>query len=247
GDLVSALRDLQQQDALAPDAFSFRTHRCFTMMDFGAVEAADACMRPLIARAPDAAAVLGAQARLAYLRGDLPSARAFLQRIPEEGGAVMDGSLAQRLGDVAPMLALSRKRRPHWFDTPPGTVSSTQAFSAMETGLALLRCGDGGGGQSPVRRGQWRPQLDRSGRARIPGRARCGAAGVETRRGRQLLPVARRPRAGFLPRRPAQGSSLRARPRPRARKGGRAGRSGAEGRTSLTGLPSKHEKQKTRP
>jgi len=151
GDLVSALRDLQQQDALAPDAFSFRTHRCFTMMDFGAVEAADACMRPLIARAPDAAAVLGAQARLAYLRGDLPSARAFLQRIPEEGGAVMDGSLAQRLGDVAPMLALSRKRRPHWFDTPPGTVSSTQAFSAMETGLALLRSGDRARGESLVR------------------------------------------------------------------------------------------------
>jgi len=142
GDFVSSLRDLRQQDSLAPDAFAFRSHRCFALMDFGALDAADACMSPLIARAPDAPSILGGQARLAYLRGDLATARAYLKRMPAGVAADFDAGLALRMGDGAPMIALERKLNPRWFNTPPSNVYSPQAFQALGTGAALMRSGE---------------------------------------------------------------------------------------------------------
>ena len=151
GDLVSALRDLQTQDGLAPDAYAFRSHRCYALIDFGALDEADACLRPLAARAPDAAAILFAQARLAYLRGDFASARAYVQRMPREYGEAFAAGMSMLLGDPAPLIAVERRQNPRWFDAPPAGVYSTRANAAVQTAAALLRSGDRVRGEALMR------------------------------------------------------------------------------------------------
>jgi len=142
GDLVPALRDMGRLDKLAPDALGLRVLRCFTLMDFGAISEADACVHPLAVSAPDHWGVTSAQANLSALRGDWMTARALIARLPDGFGDEDAALIAMRMGDHTPLLALQQKQHPRWFDAPQRGVYPPQAYAALDTGYALLRSGD---------------------------------------------------------------------------------------------------------
>ncbi len=151
GDLVSALHDFQRLEQIAPEAFGLRVDRCFTLMNFGALDAADACLRPLAARVPNHPAVGVAQARLSALRGDWKTAHALVARLPDGAGDAYAAAFAMRMGDHATLIGLERRQHPRWFDAPPGGVYPTEANEALETGNAMLLGGDRVRGEGLVR------------------------------------------------------------------------------------------------
>lgn len=151
GDLVSALRDFQRLDQVAPDAFGLRVRRCFLLMDFGALDAAAACLEPLAARVPDHPGVRSAELRLSALRGDWVKAHALVARLPDAAADEDAATIAMRTGDHATLLALQRKQHPRWFGTPPRAVYAPDADAALEAGHALLMGGDRARGEALVR------------------------------------------------------------------------------------------------
>jgi tetratricopeptide (TPR) repeat protein len=150
GDLVSALRDLRRQDELDPKAYGFRSHRCHTLMDFGALEAAETCLRPLAAQARDSKWVLGGQARLAALQGDFASARALLSNASRMQLEGFRASFLLRDRHEAEALAIYRKVLPGPFATPPQAAYPSQAVDLLEAGIAMTRTGQAARGRAMV-------------------------------------------------------------------------------------------------
>ena len=151
GDLVSALRDYQRVDRIAPDAFGLRVKRCYTLLDFGALDAADACLRPLAARVPDQPGIRFAQARLSALRGDWNAARGIVARLPDGIGDEDVAAIAMRMGNPAALLAIQRRQHPHWFDVQPIGVYAPDVYAALDAGNALFLSGDHARGEALLR------------------------------------------------------------------------------------------------
>jgi len=152
GDLVATLRDYRKHAELDPKAFGFHSHRCMTLMDFGAIEEAEACLRPLIAQAPGATFVLASQARLAYLRGDLATAEKLMPGDVESGMGGYRAGIRLRRNDPATALALFRTMMPKVVD---GTRAPRpgEAWDAIDAGTALLRTGQEARGRALIRSG----------------------------------------------------------------------------------------------
>ena len=141
GDLVASLRDLRRLGELDPDAYAFRTNRCMTLMDFGALDDAEQCLQPLVARAPDAPLVRGARSRLARLHGDWATAERL---VPEGGTYGTQGYLAAirlRRNDAAGALELYRALIPGILDESRKPYPG-EAFDALYAGIALVRTGE---------------------------------------------------------------------------------------------------------
>jgi TolB-like protein/Flp pilus assembly protein TadD len=140
GDLVSALQDFAEQGRRDPKAYGFRAHRCAALMDFGALDAAQACLRPLAAQAPDAMMLRATQARLAWLQGDTDSAWHFLPDDTHSSLGYYRAAAMVRRNDSAGALALLRAMKPQLIDgkRPP---APGEAFESVNAGIALLRTG----------------------------------------------------------------------------------------------------------
>jgi adenylate cyclase len=152
GDLVATLRDYATQDRLDPKAYGFRSHRCFALLDFSALDEAEACLRPLAAQAPDSNFVLATQARLAYLRGDRATAERLLPHDIESGMLGYHAMMRIERGDARGALALYRETMPDVVEgsRPP---RPGEAWHAVHAGIALMRTGEDARGRALVRSG----------------------------------------------------------------------------------------------
>jgi tetratricopeptide (TPR) repeat protein len=153
GDLVSTLRDLRRMEALDPEAYAFHSHRCMTLLDFGAMDEAEACLQPLAAKAPDALEVQGAQVLLALAQGDPNAALARVDRAPADGLVRMRPWVLLELGRDEEALAYLRKKRPQLFQTPLGKIWPGEAGPAVDSGIALLNTGDAARGRALIEAG----------------------------------------------------------------------------------------------
>jgi tetratricopeptide (TPR) repeat protein len=150
GDLVATLRDYKRQDEIDPKAFGFRSHRCMAIMDFGALDEAEACLEPLARQAPNASFVLATRARLAYLRGDWLNAERLLPYDTESGMQGYGAAIRIRRNDVPGALALYRSYMPKVLDgsRPPPPA---QVYDAIHAGIALMRTGDDARGRALIK------------------------------------------------------------------------------------------------
>ncbi|NUS61604.1 MAG: hypothetical protein HOQ01_11710 [Lysobacter sp.] len=152
GDLVATLKDYATQDRLDPKAYGFRSHRCYALLDFGALEEAETCLRPLAAQAPDSNFIRAAQARLAFLRGDWASAERLLPNDIESGMLGYHALIRLQRGDAKGALAVYRETMPEIVDAtrPP---RPGEAWHAVNAGIALMRTGEDARGRALIRSG----------------------------------------------------------------------------------------------
>ena len=150
GDLVSTLRDLDRMAELDPKAYSNHTHRCYVLAEFGALDEAEACLRPLVAKAPDSTQVLIAQTTMALMREDPDAALGHLARVPYGGMPGFRASILMRKGRWDEAMPLLRKLSPDVFKTPLGKIWPGEALDAMETGIAMLHTGDATRGRAVI-------------------------------------------------------------------------------------------------
>jgi len=148
GQLVPALRDVRRMAEIDPQAFGFQVHRCYLLLDFGALDEADACVSAIAAKAPESSNVLTAQAVVALHKGEDPiAALAFLDRIHGVGSdGYAEGfrsAILLRLKRGKEALAIKRKIVPRLVDGPlPERLYPGEAVEALETGIAFLQSGE---------------------------------------------------------------------------------------------------------
>jgi tetratricopeptide (TPR) repeat protein len=151
GDLVASLRDSKREAELDPKAYGMRSNRCMTMMDFGALDEAEACLRPLVAQAPNAPFAGFTQSRLAYLRGDLGSAERFVQATDDwPGNPYYAAVLRVRRNDPQGALAIYRTLIPDVIDESRAPRPG-EAYDALQAGIALMRTGEDARGRRLIR------------------------------------------------------------------------------------------------
>jgi TolB-like protein/Flp pilus assembly protein TadD len=151
GHLVPALRDVRRTAEIDPKAYGFQVHRCFVLLDFGAVDEADDCVSSVAAKAPDAPSVLTARAVVALQRKDPDAALAYLARIGDSYADDFRSAILLRVGRGAEALAIKRKLVPHLVEGPPEHLYPGEAREAMETGIALMQTGEDAKGRALIR------------------------------------------------------------------------------------------------
>ena len=147
GDLVAALRDMRTHDELEPQAVGFRVHRCHLLMDFSALDAAQACIDALARIDPASTQLAFARARLAWYHGDIDAA---LQALAPTGG---DGdsfraSLLLAAGRSREALAVYRRILPNLSGDALPMPWPGRAFDALEAGIALRDTGEDARGRA---------------------------------------------------------------------------------------------------
>ena len=141
GDMVAALRDLQTQASLDPEAIGFLSHRCHALIDLSALADAKACLTPLVQRSSASNEVIGAQVRLAMATGDTAKALSLLEHMQPPWQRAQARVLVAA-GRPAEALAIYREVTPEWFDRSTPQLYPAQARDAIQAGSALLKTGD---------------------------------------------------------------------------------------------------------
>lgn len=150
GDLVASLRDSKREGELDPKAYGMRSNRCMTLMDFGALDDAEACLRPLVAASPNAAFAQLTQARLAYFRGDLGTAERFVLATKEaQGVPFYVAAIRMRRNDPQGALAIYKSMLPEVL-AESRAPRPGEATDAIYAGIALMRTGEDARGRRLV-------------------------------------------------------------------------------------------------
>jgi hypothetical protein len=147
GELVPALRDLRRQDELDPQAVGFRSHRCHLLMDFSALDAAQACIDALAPLDPDSRQLVFARARMAWYRGDLDAALRLLAPTGDDGALFRAGLLVSA-GRSPEALAIYRRMLPKLSGDGPPAPWPGLAFNALNAGIALRATGEDARGRA---------------------------------------------------------------------------------------------------
>ncbi len=137
GDFVAALRAMQTQITLDPDAVEFRALRCHVLIDLGALPEARACVDKLNRTSPSAKTLLDARVRLAMSAGDTATALAALGEMEPPDDAYR-ATVLLSAGRSEEALAIFRKVRPRYFEQQP-TVYPGQANEVVSVGIALVK------------------------------------------------------------------------------------------------------------
>jgi TolB-like protein/tetratricopeptide (TPR) repeat protein len=139
GDLVAALREYRSFEAADPDARSRRGERCETLLRFGALPEAEACVER--ARGPHGEDLAeGARVRLKADSGEYAEALALnaKRRRPDRW---LQAQLLLTLGRAPEALALLQKLEPGMFMQPAPQLTSGYAGDAINGGMALIDSG----------------------------------------------------------------------------------------------------------
>ena len=152
GDMVGALRSWKELERRDPNAVSRRMNACRTMLRFGAMQAAQACVSRVARDLPEHRDTLGAQAQLIALRGDYKRALALLNRAqsPNEFDQALLLLADDRAVEALPIL---RRMLPELF--VPSAAPKLSAFpaDAVVVGTALMRTGADAQGRALIRHG----------------------------------------------------------------------------------------------
>ncbi|GAB3731011.1 hypothetical protein GCM10028862_10580 [Luteimonas pelagia] len=141
GDLVGALRAMQAQEALDPDAFAKRLQRCRTLQRFGALEESRACAERVLALAPGHRFAADARSDILVLSGDFAGALAIVEQgDPADEWARAELLLANDRGDEA--RAILEGLVPELFRTPLPDLAGRPAVDSLLVAGALLQGDD---------------------------------------------------------------------------------------------------------
>jgi tetratricopeptide (TPR) repeat protein len=143
GDLPGELRTLDAQVALDPANLSARVSRCEALFNAGAYAWTRRCYRAL--RRYDAKVATEAEAELdlveAYERGDVPGARAALDRM-QDPPPLWRATVARLEGRSADALAILRVAMPAWFTNPIGKPNTDREYNFLDAAAALIASGE---------------------------------------------------------------------------------------------------------
>ena len=151
GDLVGALRLWQQQLQADPAATNRHFGRCFLLLRYGALEAAEACAQSLAARS-DPERWHGWQVQRLVARGQFEPAYALAQKRPQPDAWEMV-TLQWQTGRNAEALAGLQVLTPEFFMQPLGKIKSDYSTDALIVGSVLVRSGAVDQGRAVLREG----------------------------------------------------------------------------------------------
>jgi tetratricopeptide (TPR) repeat protein len=141
GDLVSALRDFDSAARLDPQSYGFQVHRCYALLDFGALAEARACAARLQTQAPESQEVTLFGAYLASVEGRNEDALRIFDGQPNVGAWRRAFPLLQ-LGRPADVIAIYRKQEPALLKAAPSAFVFGSGMDAHALGSASYALGD---------------------------------------------------------------------------------------------------------
>jgi len=150
GDLVGALRAVDEQYARDPSAIARRYDRCQILIDFGALAEGKACLSQAIARDPGSDHALQAATNLKALEGDFAGALSLFDDIRRPN----PWQRAELLLDndrTAEALEVYREIAPEYFVQQASAKHSAFMYDPVSIGTALLRGGDATRGRALLR------------------------------------------------------------------------------------------------